>query len=159
MNKKLISLLVAICLVVGMLPIMSIAENQSAATAKVAIMKGASANELIATEGGEPVYGKSISFAGFKQTGDAAGTGWEFTKEGASASDWNFKFEYPQGGTPTLTLKDAKLIQTDANGVAMYKEGATSSTGSWTAIQPRNMVHDLKIVLQGENVIKTTNGN
>ena len=46
MNKKLISLLVAICLVVGMLPIMSIAENQEAATAKIAIMKAAAANEI-----------------------------------------------------------------------------------------------------------------
>ena len=38
MNKKFISLLVAICLVIGLLPVMSIAENQEAAKAKIAIM-------------------------------------------------------------------------------------------------------------------------
>ena len=36
MNKKLISLLVAICLVIGLLPVMSIAVDPEAATAKLA---------------------------------------------------------------------------------------------------------------------------
>ena len=69
MNKKLISLLVAICLVVGMLPIMSIAENQSAATAKIAIMKANADNTVEVTEGGEAVYGKSVAFTGTTQNG------------------------------------------------------------------------------------------
>ena len=79
MNKKLISLLLAICLVIGLLPVMSIADD-TPKTAKIAIMKAATANELVVTEGGEPVYGKSVSFEGKKSTGAVIGTGWEFTK-------------------------------------------------------------------------------
>ena len=80
----------------------------------------------------------SVSFPAFKSTGEAAGTGWEFTTVGASESDWNFKFEYPQGGTSTLTMKDAKLINAYEGNKPMYKDGASTST--WTGIQPRNMV-------------------
>ena len=162
MNKKLISLLVAICLVIGLLPIMSIAADPEPATAKIAIMKATAAGTVTATEGGEPIYGKSVAFDGYSSTGVAKGTGWMYTQEGASATDWNFKFEYPQGGTPTLTLKDAKLVQTDATGNALYTPKADGSgyesTGSWVGITSRTQVIDLKIVLQGENVIQTTNG-
>jgi hypothetical protein len=127
MNKKLISLLVAICLVVGMLPIMSIAVNQEAATAKIAIMKASADYTVEVTEGGEPIYGKSVAFDGFKSNGTANGTGWMYTQEGASATDWNFKFEYPQGGQPTLTLKDAKLVNLDASGNTLYVPKADGS--------------------------------
>lgn len=99
MNKKLISLLVAICLVIGLLPVASIAAEESA-TAKIAIMKSSAAYTLEVTEGGDPVYGKSVAFDGYSSTGEAAGTGWEFTTEGASANDWNFKFEYLEGVLP-----------------------------------------------------------
>jgi len=154
MNKKLISLLVAICLVIGLLPVASIAADPEPATAKVAI--GKTANVMEVTEGGAAAYGKSVAFDGTKQNGTAIGTGWEYTTAGASATDWNFKFVYPQGGVPTLTLKDAKLINTDANGNVMYKDG--TSTGTWTGIMSRNEVHDLKVVLQGENEILVGNG-
>lgn len=155
MNKKLISLLVAICLVIGLLPVASIAADPEPATAKVAITKTSTDCIMEATEGGEPVYGKHVAFEGYKEAAGTTslGTGYKFTMEGASATDWNFKFEYPQGGVPTLTLKNAKLINMDATGTVMFENG--TSTGTWRAIQSRNLVHDLKIVLQGENIIQT----
>ena len=116
MNKKFISLLLAICLVIGLLPVMSIADLAEPDTAKVAI--GKSTNTMEATEGGEPVYGKYEAFDGCASATntEVVGTGYRYTTTGASATDWNFKFEYPQGGTPTLTLKDAKLVNLDASG-------------------------------------------
>ena len=150
MNKKLICLLVALCLVIGMLPVMSIAADPEATTAKVAITKTGADYVMEATEGGDPVYGKSVAFTGTTNKGTY--TGYEFTKTGASDSDWNFKFEYPQGGVPTLTLKDAKLINMDESGNTMSKDGA--STSSWTVVQSRNIIHPIKVVLQGQNEIQ-----
>ena len=157
MMRRMLSLLLALSLVLGLLPAAAFADSAEPAAAKIAIMKAVAANTVEVTEGGEPVYGKSVAFDGYNSTGVAKGTGWMYTQEGASANDWNFKFEYPQGGVPTLTLKDAKLVQTDAVGNTLYTADGIS-TGSWTAIAPRTQAIDLKIVLQGENVIRTTNG-
>ena len=161
MNKKLISLLVAICLVIGLLPVMTIAAS---AEAKISLMTWTA---VTATEGGTPVYYKNVSYEGYTSTGEPNGTGWEFTGTGASASDWNIKFEYPEGGVPTLTLKDVKLDNVGDNGAALYKksvdpdtnEDVYKNTGSLWAIFPKKYsVIDLKIVLQGDNVIDTTAG-
>lgn len=65
MTKKLISLLVAICLVIGLLPVMSIADLSEPATAKIGIMKGNAASEITVTEGGEAYYLKSVPFTGY----------------------------------------------------------------------------------------------
>lgn len=73
MNKKLISLLVAICLVVGLLPVASIATSSEPQTAKITIMKSVAANQVEVTEGGAPVYGISVEFDGYKSDGTSLG--------------------------------------------------------------------------------------
>ena len=162
MNKKLISLLVAICLVIGLLPVASIAADPEPGTAKLAIKQANAANTLEITEGGSPIYGKSVEFDAFTSTGVSKGKGYDYTITGVTSADWNFKFEYPAGGVPTLTLKDFRLVLAQENGNPLYTDdgdGTYTSVGSnFYGIVPRSKVHDLKIVLQGENVIRTTNG-
>ena len=159
MRRRVLSLLIALCLVIGLLPVMAFA---AAAEAKISLMTWTA---VTAKEGGDPVYYKNVSYEGYTSTGEPNGTGWEFAA--GSASDWNIKFEYPEGDVPTLTLKDARLVQIGENGSVLYKknvnadtgEATYKSTGNLTAIYPKKYaVIDLKVVLQGENQIKTNGG-
>jgi len=53
-----------------------------------------------------------------------------------SAAEWNVKFEYPADGIPTVTLKDAKII---------------NKFGLWFGGVNIPMTSDIKIVLEGTN--------
>ncbi len=128
-------------------------------TAQIAIM---SWSNMTVTEGGPAVYAKTVSYEGFTSEGEANGTGWKYTTTGASANDWNIKFEYPMGGTPTLTLKDAKLDNVGDNGSRLYVSdgaGGVKSQNTMSAVLPKSGYQiDLKIVLQGDNFIEADNG-
>lgn len=88
MKKKLISLLIALCLIVVMIPILA---NAAEATATV---KFAHTTELTVTRGGESKYLKNA----------ANGTVSEGTQD-----DHTVEFVYPTGGVPTIYLRDAYL--------------------------------------------------
>ena len=173
MRKTLIGLLLIVCLVVGLLPITALADN----TAKILIL---GTEELTVTEGGAAVYLKNKEFdAANKADGSTTFKAW--TQEAGTADNWNVKFEWPTGGIPTITLKDAKMDYYD-NETETYayinKGGSLVSTDNRTtqdlegrtnlgtdqnpliaAILPVSGYNiDLKIILKGENLIETGSG-
>ena len=94
--KKLLSVLFAICLVVGLLPVIASAAGE---TAKVSIISNSDTGTYAAlevTEGGEAKH---------LLTEDNCAR----PELSASASNYNIKFEWKTGGKPTLTLNGAVL--------------------------------------------------
>ena len=94
--KKLFSLLLAICLIAGLLPVVASAAGE---TAKVSVVSSASGDmtKLEVAEGGTTQY----------MITDADGLA---HIETANADNYNIKLEWVSGGKPTLYLKGAKLV-------------------------------------------------
>ena len=117
MKKRILSLLLVMCMMAGMLTVMASAED--AATPKkaaVRIHESASKRSFIFATEGEPATYYLTNADGY------------YTKENASATNYNIKFEWPAGGTATLTLKDAKIVTNNPNtyGLELSKRSATS---------------------------------
>ena len=172
MKKRFFGILLALCLVVGLLPIAASADS----TAKILLMGSV---ELSVTEGGAPVYTRNKGFdASNAPDGSCTFTAW--TQEICDGTGtWNVKFEWPAGGTPTVTLKDAKFDYYD-NDCEEYayldKGGDLVSTANRTtddlktggeternlivaAIMPvKGYNIDLKVVLKGTNLVETGSG-
>ncbi|MBQ8880654.1 MAG: carbohydrate-binding domain-containing protein [Oscillospiraceae bacterium] len=162
MRKKIIGLLLALCLVVGLLPMAALADG--AKEMKIRIL---SATVLTTTEGGTPVYRKNSSYQAYTKDGAENGTCW--TTVAGDENDWNVKFEWPTGGVPTVTLKDAKLDMVGDDGKAAYTKKTNAETGEVTyttaydgkvsAILPNSGYNtDFKLILQGDNQVDTTYG-
>ena len=96
--KKVLSILITICLIAGLLPVIA----SAAETAKVSIISDASGTmtDLMVEEGGEARYLKTEE-------------GFARTQLPAAEDDYNIKFEWEDGGTPTLYLKGAELKNGD----------------------------------------------
>lgn len=172
MKKILFGVLLIICLVVALLPVTALADS----TAKILIMGSV---ELSVTEGGAPAYTKNKSFdAANTPVGDSTFTAW--TQESCDGTgSWNVKFEWPAGGIPTVTLKDAKFDYYDndwetyayidnggdyistANRTTSDLEqgGETENNLLVAAIMPvKDSIIDLKVVLKGNNLVETGSG-
>lgn len=152
----------------GLLPVTALADN----TAKILIM---GSEELTVTQGGAPAYLKNKSFDAYSAP-DGSSTFQAWTQEPGDANNWNVKFEWPTGGTPTLTLKDAKMDYYDnkAKAYAYLKQddGTYASTAPRKTTDPElaeNLLiaaimpasgynFDLTILLEGDSVIETGNG-
>ena len=138
MKKRILSLLLVICMVASLLPVIACAED--AKTAGVNFVKGytlntagdqvASTITLSTTEGGAAVYGLTT----------AEGL---VTKDGANANNYHIKFEYPAGGTPTVYLKGAN-IKTEA-GYGFYPSYAKG-------------LFDLKVVVETDSQVESYYG-
>lgn len=174
MKKTLVGLLLAVCLIVGLLPVTALADTPT--TAKIFIL---STYEMAVTEGGTPAYLKNKEFDAYnKEDGSSTFKAW--TQEAGTSDNWNVKFEWPTGGTPTVTLKDAKLDyydnETETYAYLKQADGSYISTANRTsgdlvtngetaenmlvsAIFPApDCPIDLKVVLQGENLVETGSG-
>ena len=133
--------------------------------------------DITAEEGGAPGYLKNQSYQGLTPIWNNDGVdiiaaeekymGWTQVK--GSADDWNVKLEWPIGGVPTLTFKDAKLDHIGDDGVAFCVLNTDKETGeSWyerrgsiSAVMTKSGLAnrvDLKIVFQGDNYIDVSNG-
>ncbi len=101
MKRRILSLLLALCLVIGLLPMIALAEDTETATLTFKTRAGTSGSMVTwtpaLTAGMSPAYAKTTK----------EGT---TTTEGASATDWNIKVEWNPNDKPTLTLKDAYLV-------------------------------------------------
>jgi len=95
--KKLFSLLLAICLIAGLLPVVASAAGE---TAKISFINSAAGDTVTVetTNGGEPVY--LITEDGVART------------ETANADNYNIKFQFVDGN-PTVFLKNANLKGVD----------------------------------------------
>ena len=176
MKKALIGILLTVCLVIGLLPVTALADD--AAPAKILI---AGTEELSVIQGGAPAYLKNKEFdAANKADGSSTFKAW--TQEPGDANNWNVKFEWPTGGIPTVTLKDAKFdfydnatetyaflpdasgkLVSTANRTTQDIEGTTTEGTEKNlqigAIMPVDGCNiDLKVVLKGNNLVETGAG-
>ena len=98
MTKRIIGLVLALCLVVGLLPMIALAE-ETEKTASLTILTGTADNKKswkpTLSEGMAPAYG----------TNDADGN-----VSAGTAANWTIKVEWAVGGNPTLTLNNATII-------------------------------------------------
>ena len=138
MKRRILSLLLVICMVAGLLSVTVCAED--AKTATVAFAKSYGKNSvgddvtyperLTVSEGDEPAYAI---------TNEEGLT----VKTGANADNYNIKFEYPAGGTPTLYLKNANIANEYAYGITPeYTKG----------------LFDLKIVVEADSRVRSSKG-
>ena len=160
MNKKLIALTLVISLCIGLLPVIALADTP----AKFAL-RLLSWTDMEAEEGGKIAYLKNEEYQGYDADGKETYKGWKQVK--GSEDDWNAKLEWPLGGVPTLTLKDSKMVMLGEDNSMLYVKKTDSETGEVTyssqnsisaVISKSGYKSDLKIVLEGENIVRTNNG-
>ena len=102
MAKRIFGLFLALCLVVGLLPMIALAAESEtpAPPITVSVTSGNNAAPVIfapeMSEGMTPAYAKT--------TAEGA-----IVLEGATEADYNLKAEWPTGGKPTLVLKNATI--------------------------------------------------
>jgi len=100
MTKRIVGLFLALCLVVGLLPMIALAEESTTPPpATLAVATGTKdapvewKPEL--SEGMAPAYAKTVNGL--------------IVTDGASETDYNLKVEWAIGGDPTLTMKNATI--------------------------------------------------
>ena len=138
-------MILALLLVIGLLPVMALAEETQDPPPVPAALKVTTGNNTTPvvwapamTAGMTPAYAKT----------SAEGL---LVLEGASETDYNLKAEWPADGKPTLTLKDATLANN-----CYYIEKASSPTG--VAIDCPETIdisgtEDFVIIVKGTNNI------
>lgn len=147
MKKRILSLLLAMCLVIGLLPVIALAEDAAPVEATSTLTVTTGNNDAVIqwkpelAEGMAPVYAKT--------TAEGA-----LVLEGATAADYNLKAEWPVGGKPTLTMKGATLANDtinpdDKDGIEHNVYPVISITGN----------ADFQILLVGTNVINTNHAS
>ena len=157
MNKTLIGLLVAICLVIGLIPAMAMAEGENLAT-QYSFKLGYGTYYL--TKYDTPVYFVNGAVTDLTDTAGNSFTYYMPTTTGASESNWNAKMIWHSGDEgPTLYLDGfAYDLFNEATELWRVKaEGSTAGVDD-AAITP-GADYPCTIVLQGDDsVIKTRFG-
>ena len=102
--KKILSVLLAICIMVGMVTVLASADAAKQALIKMpfadtTVAPGAKLTDIIINEGDPDKHYLTVNGV--------------LTAEGASATNYNVKLSYATGGTPTLSLKGAEIIVPD----------------------------------------------
>lgn len=131
MKKRILGLLLALCLVVGLLPVTALAANP-----QVNLQSAASSSAL---------SGRWAVNAG--TTAYYIVTDGKLTKTGADENNWAMKFEHPTEGTPTLTMKNLNMDG---------QIGLFYSANNYQMPTSDILSLGLNIVLIGENSIRTT---
>jgi len=157
MNKRLVGLLVAICLVIGLIPAMAMAEGENLPT-QYSFKFGYSTYNL--TKYDTPVYFVNEAKTDLPDTAGNSFTYYMPTTAGASENNWNAKMIWHSGDEgPTLYLDGFAYDQfNEATELWRVKaEGSTDGVND-AAITP-GTDYPCNIVLQGEDsVIKTRFG-
>ena len=104
MSKRILGLLLVVCLVVGLLPVVASAATPADATLKFGW------TSLALTDYDTPVYTKNVEKTDSKDTAGNVFTTWGQTTSGATEENYNAKYEWKTGEDgPTLTLRGFKL--------------------------------------------------
>lgn len=105
MKKRILGLLLALCLVVGLLPATALAAEETAMWPYFAFQKadGTALYQGMRIPPAEPFYFKTVDG--------------RVTDVGASATDYNIMLSWVEGGTPTLTLKGAVINNDKMDGI------------------------------------------
>jgi len=138
MKKRFLCLLMALFLFASLIPLTASADEAAATEkpdAKFDFVLSGNAKapeddqaELVMKAGDEPKYYITA------QSDPNNPTYWYLAP--GSDTEWNVKFEYPADGIPTITMKDAKII----NGCGLWFGGFNIK-----------MTSDVKLVLEGTN--------
>jgi len=113
--KKLLGLLLAICLIAGLLPVVA----SAAGNAKISIVSDATAGATTSYAVAEGSTTYLITQGGAANTATA------------SESNYNIKITYPTGGEPTIYLKDATL---KSAAVPLAVTGVAGGPDSYTIV-------------------------
>ena len=126
MKKSIFGLLLAVCLIVGLLPVVASAESNPA---DAEVRMAFTTHKLTAFD--TPIYTKNYS----KETQDTAGnkfTKWGQTTEGATEENYNAKFFWKTGDeAPTLILRGFKFDEWN-NEAGKMEAKYDSNTESYT---------------------------
>lgn len=140
MKKKILSLLLALCLIVGLLPLAAMAEEATVPEKWIRTSINNAGTRFWYYDG---VDASGANLPKYWVPGTAA-TYATTTAEGAvadgTADNWNLKFEWPADGNPTLTFKGATLK-------GAYNEYPLQLSGNV----------DLTVVIESDSSIDTTN--
>jgi len=153
MNKKLIGLLLALCLVIGLLPAMAIADSGDLATPYV-LKFGYASYELKKYD--TPVYIKNSAVDTY-DTDQNAFTA--YVPAAGTASNWSAKLEWKSGEAgPTLTLNGFKYDEfNNEKGLWRYRgEGYPSTEEAQTTAITTHASAPLTIVITGEDSLIET---
>ena len=155
MKRRFLSILLALCMLTGLLPVVAYA----ATPADVPIKIGGTSFKLTGYD--SPVYTVNTS----KQTQDTAGnafTKWGQTATGANADNWNAKYEWKTGDPgPTLTLRGFKMDEwNNETGrlEAKITDGEYTTTGLSTYAITADADAPLTIVIAEDSLIETKFG-
>ena len=157
--KKLLPLLLVLCMLVGLLPMAALAD-----TAKKATISIESFTKVTVTEGGAAVYYKNSEYDMYDAEGNVMSTK-AYKQVKSDENDWNLKVEWPTGGIVTVTLKNAKIVNavngssgywpsTNEDGEIEYK---SKKLGAIIPTKDTEMM-DIKVVLEGDNFIDCSYG-
>lgn len=140
MKKQFLCLLLALVLTVGLLPVTALADTAKPEAKFDFILSGAEIPEdteaaLVMNAGDEPRYYAT------KQSDPAFPNNYYLSP--GTETEWNVKFAYPAVGIPTVTLKDAKII---------------NKFGLWFGGIDMPMTSDVKVVVEGTNQIEYVSG-
>jgi len=153
MKKRTLGVILALCLLVGLLPITAYAETDLPVFYLEYAAPDTAHDDSVP---GVRVEMKAGDEAKYWTTGEhdqANYAGAYFLKE-SDASAWNVKLEYPTDGIPTVTLKDAKIDKV-YRGLSFIGGGETGGLNS-----TRNSTEfngDVKLILEGSNSISGIN--
>ncbi len=157
MKKRFLCLLLTLCLVAAAFPISVLAAGTS--EAKFDFMLSGQDERLKAPKDQTPIdgypdvmldtdaaltikAGDAPKYYATKQNDPNFPTNYYLAP--STEADWNVKFEYPAGGIPTVTLKDANIV---------------NRFGLWFGGVNIAMTSDIKIVLEGNNRIEYVTPN
>jgi len=153
MNKKYIALLLALCLIVGLLPAVASTVSAEGEVLSEIIRVMGSSTDIRASTDGKCTYLKNETVT-YKRSDSTTyeGTKWTVVASNTEIepSDWNVKFAFPAGGVPTLTLKGAILDSFDDTTENSYGTAVAAIT-----FKDSKPVYDLKIVIQQDSYIAT----
>ena len=155
MNKKTLALLLALCLIIGLLPVMAIADGGDLATPYI-LRFGFNNYELKKYD--TPLYIKNGT-VDTQDTAQNAFTAYVPTASGANASNWNAKLEWKSGEAgPTLTLNGLKYDDfNNATGLWKYRgEGFDLTDHAQTTAITSVSSAPLTIVITGEDSLLET---
>lgn len=140
MKKRFFCLLLVLVLMAGLLPMNVLADADKPDAKFDFILSGEEMPEdtdaaLVMKAGDDAQYYAT------KQTDPNKPDNWYLTP--GTDAEWNVKFEYPADGIPTITLKDAKIV---------------NKFGLWFGGINIPMTSDVKVVVEGDNHLEYLSG-
>ena len=166
MRRRILSLLLTLCLIVGLLPAVALPHAHAEGEAKKEMVRVMGYTDMEAWTDGRSTYAVNVpvdcSYTVTKEDGSTEtvtfqGTQWKLvaTATKTEPEEWNLKFSWEEGGTPTLTLKGAILDYYDEDAGKYSTHFSADAYKYAIASKEAGDVLDLKIVIAENSYIAT----